>query len=302
MADLRALFDALGHTDVRTYIQSGNVVFTRQGRHADPRRSRRSNRRIERDFGFDVTVLLRTPAELASVVKRNPFGADAYVTFLDDAARARTASTTIDPDAVRARRVRGRRPRGLRALPERLRAHEDQQHVLRAQARDQGDDAQLEDGDDVARVGDGRRADSGAGAQRLDSGAFAVGERAGAADHRQDQRHARSRRPRDRRPSTSRHRSPAASSPATRFLPYSGSARLLVHLGQRHEMLRRVFTARALRPADVLAVHHDLAERDVRGPGRLAVAHDDRVVARLHVGRSTRRVVAQIACRRSCRS
>ena len=27
MSDLRALFDALGHADVRTYIQSGNVVF-----------------------------------------------------------------------------------------------------------------------------------------------------------------------------------------------------------------------------------------------------------------------------------
>ncbi len=43
---------------------------------------------IEREFGFDVTVLLRTPAELAAIVKRNPFGTDAYVTFLDGAATA----------------------------------------------------------------------------------------------------------------------------------------------------------------------------------------------------------------------
>ena len=43
------------------------------------------------------------------------------------------------------------------------------------------------------------------------------------------------------------------------------------------EMLGRVVTVRAERTADVFAVHHDLAERDVRGPGRLAVAHDDRV-------------------------
>ena len=37
--------------------------------------------------------------------------------------------------------------------------------------------------------------------------------------------------------------------------------------------------------ADVFAVHHDLAERDIGGPGRLPVAHDDRVVAGLDVGR-----------------
>ena len=28
MADLRAAVEALGHTDVETYLQSGNVVFT----------------------------------------------------------------------------------------------------------------------------------------------------------------------------------------------------------------------------------------------------------------------------------
>ena len=41
-------------------------------------------------------MLLRTPAELAAVVKRNPFGADAYVTFLDDAPD-RSSVAAIDP-------------------------------------------------------------------------------------------------------------------------------------------------------------------------------------------------------------
>jgi len=82
MTDLRALFENLGHSDVRTYIQSGNVVFRAKG--SAPARVRSAvEQRIEHDFGFDVTVLLRTPAELASVLARNPYDDGAYVTFLD---------------------------------------------------------------------------------------------------------------------------------------------------------------------------------------------------------------------------
>ncbi len=81
MADLRASFEAIGHTDVRTYIQSGNVVFGATGAKTTVRTT--IERAIHHDSGLDVTVLLRTPAELTSVVKRNPFGVDAYVTFLD---------------------------------------------------------------------------------------------------------------------------------------------------------------------------------------------------------------------------
>jgi uncharacterized protein (DUF1697 family) len=82
MADLRTTFDGLGHTDVRTYIQSGNVVFTAKAGSQEKVRAAIEHA-IERDSGLDVSVLLRTPAEMASVVKRNPFGAGAYVTFLD---------------------------------------------------------------------------------------------------------------------------------------------------------------------------------------------------------------------------
>jgi uncharacterized protein (DUF1697 family) len=82
MADLRATFDALGHRAVRTYIQSGNVVFTTKAASSAKVRAA-IEKAIERDSGLDVTVLLRTPAEMSSVLERNPFGADAYVTFLD---------------------------------------------------------------------------------------------------------------------------------------------------------------------------------------------------------------------------
>ena len=89
MADLRDLFDALGAEDVRTYVQSGNVVFkSRVGNPAELIKV--VERRIRSDLGLSVTVLLRTKAELAKVLGGNPFvesGRDPtklHVTFLAD--------------------------------------------------------------------------------------------------------------------------------------------------------------------------------------------------------------------------
>jgi len=94
MGELRTLFDELGHTDVRTYIQSGNVVFDAKGQPARVRST--IEQALQLAFGFEIAVLLRTPAELARVAKRNPFGSDAYVTFLEAAADRKLVGT-IDP-------------------------------------------------------------------------------------------------------------------------------------------------------------------------------------------------------------
>ena len=95
MSDLRSLFETLGHTDVRTYIQSGNVVFAAKA--GTPTRIRSTiEKAVEHDFGFDVTVLLRTAAEMAAVVKRNPYGDDAHVMFLEGAADKKRVAE-IDP-------------------------------------------------------------------------------------------------------------------------------------------------------------------------------------------------------------
>jgi uncharacterized protein (DUF1697 family) len=71
MADLRELLAGLGAEDVTTYVQSGNVVF----KTAMPARELAGaiETEIRRDLGLDVAVLLRTPAELAALVERNPF-------------------------------------------------------------------------------------------------------------------------------------------------------------------------------------------------------------------------------------
>ncbi len=73
MADLRALVEGLGYRDVRTLLNSGNVVFT------VPASSRKSpSKRIEEAMterlGVSARVTVLTAAELAAVVAENPLG------------------------------------------------------------------------------------------------------------------------------------------------------------------------------------------------------------------------------------
>ena len=72
MDALRASFEALGFKNVRTYVQSGNVVFEAKERAAAPL-APKIVARIKRDFGFDVPVLVLGAAELARIVDENPF-------------------------------------------------------------------------------------------------------------------------------------------------------------------------------------------------------------------------------------
>jgi uncharacterized protein (DUF1697 family) len=72
MADLRALLEELGLGDVRTHILSGNAIFRSSSRSA-ARLATDIERAIERRFGFDIAVLVRTREELTAVVEANPF-------------------------------------------------------------------------------------------------------------------------------------------------------------------------------------------------------------------------------------
>ena len=85
MADLEALFIGLGHADVITYIQSGNVVFKSPTKTASALASA-IEQRIARDLGMEVAIVLRTKAELGKVIAANPFAdvdlARVHVTFL----------------------------------------------------------------------------------------------------------------------------------------------------------------------------------------------------------------------------
>jgi uncharacterized protein (DUF1697 family) len=71
MGDLRALLEGLGHTGVRTHLQSGNALLTAGGE-APQEIAAAIERRISEELGLTVAVLMRTAAELRLVVDENP--------------------------------------------------------------------------------------------------------------------------------------------------------------------------------------------------------------------------------------
>ncbi|MBN9347821.1 MAG: DUF1697 domain-containing protein [Devosia sp.] len=85
-AELKAAFEALGFTDVKTLLASGNVLF-------DAKAGKGLKQKIEAGlkaaFGFDVPIVLRTLDELKALVAADPFGrtagedAQLHVVLLD---------------------------------------------------------------------------------------------------------------------------------------------------------------------------------------------------------------------------
>ena len=72
MAELRSLLSALGLHDVKTYIQSGNVVF--RGQVADSQAlSAQISAAIDESFGFTPQVLLIEADEFQQAIAANPF-------------------------------------------------------------------------------------------------------------------------------------------------------------------------------------------------------------------------------------
>jgi uncharacterized protein (DUF1697 family) len=71
MAELRALCAGLGWTDIATYIQSGNLVFSAPGKPEAIEATLEAA--IEKQFGLDVPVIVRSRAEWAKYPAENPF-------------------------------------------------------------------------------------------------------------------------------------------------------------------------------------------------------------------------------------
>lgn len=72
MAELRELLSDIGYKNVRSYIQSGNVIFETH----DKSRMKVENeisKAILNHFGFDVSVLVKTPKELKQIFDDCPF-------------------------------------------------------------------------------------------------------------------------------------------------------------------------------------------------------------------------------------
>ncbi|MGI8893008.1 MAG: DUF1697 domain-containing protein [Bacteroidia bacterium] len=72
MTDLKKLFEYLGFENVVTYIQSGNVVFDYK-KISDDKLKSSIKKEIKNKYDFDVSVIIRTPTELKSLLEKNPF-------------------------------------------------------------------------------------------------------------------------------------------------------------------------------------------------------------------------------------
>jgi len=101
MKDLASMFREAGCGEVRTYIQSGNVVFA-----ADDALAARIpgiiTGSIREHFGFEVPLIMRSAGQLSDIVRANPFATEAAderelsVAFLADAPEE-SALEALDP-------------------------------------------------------------------------------------------------------------------------------------------------------------------------------------------------------------
>src|SRR4051794_18865688 len=71
MTDLKAIADKLGLSRARTYIASGNLLFVSDKAEEPLRRA--LEREMKAHMGRELRVMLRTAAEMAEVVRANPF-------------------------------------------------------------------------------------------------------------------------------------------------------------------------------------------------------------------------------------
>ncbi|HTW67775.1 MAG TPA: DUF1697 domain-containing protein [Bryobacteraceae bacterium] len=100
MKDLVRMFADAGCANVRTYIQSGNVIFDAPPR--APQAAALVSAAIQKRFGYRIPVVLRTAEQLRKAIDRNPFlnaAADLkplHVYFLAGAPDAK-AIAALDP-------------------------------------------------------------------------------------------------------------------------------------------------------------------------------------------------------------
>lgn len=127
MTNLRDMMLSLGYTDVRTHLQSGNVIFTAAERKPAVL-EQQITAAIKRGAGMDVAVLVRSATDLGAVVDANPFAArgvntdELHATFLASAPPAAkltavdSAACAPDEFAVGQRVIYLRLPNGVMGM------------------------------------------------------------------------------------------------------------------------------------------------------------------------------------------
>ena len=74
MVDLKQVFESIGLCEVKTYIQSGNVLF--KSNEAEEFLCNKIEHEIEAVFAIPVKVILRTSTELEQIIFNCPFSKD----------------------------------------------------------------------------------------------------------------------------------------------------------------------------------------------------------------------------------
>jgi uncharacterized protein (DUF1697 family) len=121
MTDLARLCEREGLCDVKTYIQSGNVVFTSPKREAAVKAA--LEKTLERHVGKPVAVLVRTADELEAIVAANPFPEvppnRLLITFFDEPLPKASLAGVVAPGgeclAIRGRELFIHYPEGMGA-------------------------------------------------------------------------------------------------------------------------------------------------------------------------------------------
>lgn len=98
MPQLRKALAAAGFDDVRTYVQSGNVVFSSRLR-SDAKVGSAVRAVLREEFGVDSPVLVRTPKQIRDVLAWNPFPEQAVAS----PATVQVIHLDAEPDAERVR-------------------------------------------------------------------------------------------------------------------------------------------------------------------------------------------------------
>lgn len=88
MEELRKMFEELKFKNVRTYIQTGNVIFETSSKSSDLL-TKKIERHLHKSLGFEIDTMLRSISEIEIILKDNPFNkvkldkmVHLYLTFL----------------------------------------------------------------------------------------------------------------------------------------------------------------------------------------------------------------------------
>jgi uncharacterized protein (DUF1697 family) len=102
MADLTMLYVSLGFTDAKTFIQSGNVIFSKTGERSASSLSALIEKEIFEKFSYITPVMLRTNRELGDLFHVNPFLSEAKF----DPAKMAVIFLKEEPSSVQLQKVR----------------------------------------------------------------------------------------------------------------------------------------------------------------------------------------------------